>query len=184
MEIRGKKVLLRDPIASDLEDYALWDTVETEWQQWDAPWECDEKEPEGESWWERQVRPLIGREIQAGELRRRFEICLLRGEHIGWVNSYYFGIDKQMLAIGMGIPSVTHRGKGHGRESFSLFIRYLLDNGITGVYTQTWSGNIPMIKMAENIGFYEIERVEGSRTVRGKEYDGLTFKLALKELAP
>ena len=37
MEIKGQKVLLRDFIKEDIADRINWETVETEWLEWDAP---------------------------------------------------------------------------------------------------------------------------------------------------
>ena len=41
-------------IESDIEDYVRWFTAETEWMDWDAPWENEETTPEAEreSWTE------------------------------------------------------------------------------------------------------------------------------------
>ena len=52
-----------------------------------------------------------------------------------------------------------------------------MENGERGIYTQTWSGNVRMIGLAEKLGFEEYRRKKGLRTVAGKPYDGLTFRL-------
>ena len=49
--------------------------------------------------------------------------------------------------------------------------------GAAGVFTQTWSGNVRMLRVAEKLGFVPYARVKGIRTVRGKKYDALTLKL-------
>ena len=36
--VRAQGILLRDMVESDIADYLRWETVETEWQLWDAPW--------------------------------------------------------------------------------------------------------------------------------------------------
>ena len=41
MEIKGKDIILRDFLESDIEKRIYWETVETEWQQWDAPWDYE-----------------------------------------------------------------------------------------------------------------------------------------------
>ena len=48
---------------------------------------------------------------------------------------------------------------------------------IEEIYTQTWSGNYPMVKLAEKTGFEEIGRAKGMHKVHGERYDGLTFRL-------
>lgn len=80
-------------------------------------------------------------------------------------------------AVGIDIPAVAARGKGYAFAALKLFIGYLLENGERGIYTQTWSGNVRMIGLAEKLGFEEYRRKKGLRTVAGKPYDGLTFRL-------
>ena len=41
MTIIGDKVILRDFLPEDIPKRIEWETVETEWQSWDAPWEYD-----------------------------------------------------------------------------------------------------------------------------------------------
>ena len=79
--------------------------------------------------------------------------------------------------MGIDIPAVAARGKGYAFAALKLFIGYLLENGERGIYTQTWSGNVRMIGLAEKLGFEEYRRKKGLRTMAGKPYDGLTFRL-------
>ena len=62
-----------------------------------------------------------------------------------------------------------------------MFIKYLIDKGIDDIYTQTWSGNERMVHIAEKIGFEEYRRKKEFRLVRGKKYDGLTFRLNMEK---
>jgi RimJ/RimL family protein N-acetyltransferase len=175
MLLKGEKIFLRDTVIDDLENWIHWNSVDTEWQEfWDAPWEYEAWTPETAR---EKMTPVIEQRLSPPETRRYFEICLLDGEHIGKVSSYYIDEEKTKLAIGIDIPPVCHRGKGYGYEAYALFIKYLKDNGINEIYTQTWSGNTPMIKMAEKIGFREVERIKDKRIVNGKNYDALTFIL-------
>ena len=56
---------------------------------------------------------------------------------------------------------------------------YLHSLGFDELYTQTWSGNERMIRLAEKLGFTECGRELKERTVRGQQYDGLTFRIKL-----
>ena len=49
------------------------------------------------------------------------------------------------------------------------------------LYTQTWSGNVRMLRCTEKLGFVECNRNVGTREVDGKKYDGLTFRLKREE---
>lgn len=43
MEIKYHSVVLRDMGERDIRDEIRWNTVETEWALWDAPWEMEEE---------------------------------------------------------------------------------------------------------------------------------------------
>jgi len=49
------------------------------------------------------------------------------------------------------------------------------------LYTQTWSGNTAMLRLAEKLGFAEVRRIEGIREVRGEKYDALTFAMTKED---
>ena len=156
---------------NDIEDYIRWTTVETEWNDWDAPWEIDD----GDEFVMRQKAAIDKVPSVFGKL----EIDTSTGQHIGWVSSYYIDSDSEKLAVGVDIPPIDARGKGNGYSALSLFMAYLFDQrNKSTLYTQTWSGNISMIRLAEKIGFHEVERIRNSREVRGSHYDGLTFSIS------
>lgn len=56
-------------------------------------------------------------------------------------------------------------------------MNYYFENGMDELYTQTWSGNVRMIRCAEKLGFVECNRNIGTREVDRQKYDGLTFRL-------
>lgn len=171
---------LRDIIESDIEDYVRWFTVDTEWDNWDAPWEpLDPSTPEHEhARWTRYYHNVQAKD--RNEMRWRFEI-VQDGRHIGWVSSYtdtdYYPNPDELPAIGITIVDPAGRSKGAGTEALRLFIAYLKGRGYPAAYTQTWSGNLPMIRVAEKLGFREVCRKVGFREVRGEKYDAVTFRL-------
>ena len=168
--MKNGNIRLRYLNESDIDDYIRWTTIETEWNDWDAPWE----KHDGIEFVERQRTAL---NIVPGVFGK-LEIDTSTGQHIGWVSSYSIDGDSEKLAVGIDIPPIDARGKGNGFSALSLFMAYLSirrDKSI--LYTQTWSGNIPMIHLAEKIGFQQIRRDRNSREVRGMRYDGLTFSI-------
>ena len=166
MTMQNKNVTLRYIKESDIADYIRWTTTETEWCNWDAPWEDDDN---GE-FVARQINSLSKTPARYSKL----EIDTADGRHIGWVSAYKF--DGEKLAVGLGIPAVSDRGQGYGYNALTLFMAYLFrDENV--LYTQTWSGNTPMIRLAEKIGFVECRRISGIREVRGGKYDALTFSV-------
>ena len=178
-------VVLRDMTESDIEDYVRWFTSEREWENWDAPWEKEEtgEEAERRSWTE-YYEAVKDRPDDA--LRKKFEIEW-NGRHIGWVSSYFIDENHEWVekagdgrtyyrAVGIDICEPDLCGKGVGTKALSAFMDYYFENGENELYTQTWSGNIRMIRCAEKLGFAECRRNVGTREVNGKKYDGLTFR--------
>ncbi len=186
-----EKIILRDFKESDIEKRIYWDTVETEWQLWDAPWEYDglteeKKKTELETYIVR-MREWASEYAAMPEDKKRtkFQICTLgpEEEYIGWCGSYRIDDDYNIsesgekCAVGIDIPERSARGKGYAAAALRLFIDYLLAHGEKEIYTQTWSGNFRMIGLAKKLGFEEVKRKPDLRTVRGEKYDGLTFRL-------
>ena len=183
MQIESKKIILRKMIVADIDDVIYWNSEATEWMNWDAPWERDEDEAyDWEAYRKRKLEEIITNK-EEDSLQMSLEVCINNEEqtHIGGVACYFindeYRIDEKgkKIAIGMVINEEKYRGYGYGKESFLTYIHYLQSLGYEEIYTQTWSGNIPMIKMAENLGFKECNRYVDLREVRGKRYDGLTF---------
>lgn len=185
MKIEFENIILRDMTESDIEDYVRWFTVSTEWANTDAPWEPIESDEATEraSWrkYYESVKDL------PGDVRRwKFEIEW-NGKHIGWVSSYpidenYEWIDEikdgqvAYRAIGIDICEADVWGKGIGTNALRAFMNYYFEGGICELYTQTWSGNVRMIRCAKKLGFIECNRNIGTREVNGQRYDGLTFR--------
>lgn len=189
MEIKYKNVILRDMRESDIDDEIRWYTVETRWALWDGPWEMEERL--------RNFDPVKFREEELEWIQTRkpdhrlsLEIDTVDGVHIGAVNAYCIDEDfnwcklteeedRRSLswAVGIGISESAYWSKGWGTQALTAFVKYHLDAGYSNLYTQTWSGNSRMIGLADKLGFKEYRRKPEIRFVRGKRYDGLTFRL-------
>ena len=115
---------LRDMKESDVEDYVRWFTTETEWGDWDAPWEGHfEGTPEEErKSWTEYLEAV--RSLPPDAFRRKFEIEL-DGRHVGWICSYtdlgYLENPEGIPAIGLDIPDPADRGRGCGLLAFRLY---------------------------------------------------------------
>ncbi|HWQ59162.1 MAG TPA: GNAT family protein [Clostridia bacterium] len=189
MRLENDKVILRDMIASDADDRVRWQTVETEWLDWDAPWESDPASlfyaPFDETAYRALCAQRLARARGERAMRVSFEICVndARETHIGWCNSY--GIDEEYRfsptgrrrAIGIDIPPLEARHKGYATAAWTLFIDYFFSQGLREVYTQTWSGNARVLGLIQKLGFAEADCKPGARLVRGEYYDALTFRL-------
>ncbi|MCL2158091.1 MAG: GNAT family N-acetyltransferase [Oscillospiraceae bacterium] len=185
MVLKNETVVLRYIKESDIEDYITWTTIETEWRDWDSPWE-----------WARYrnidayndgfiKQQRIAVEYTPKSIYRELEIDTVTGRHIGWVKSYYMDKDRDKTAVGIVIPSANDRGRGYGESALVLYMTYLFNtkNKLNDTYTETlyaetWSGNAAMIRLAEKIGCIESERKANRHEVRGQRYDSLTFSIS------
>ncbi|MCD8314431.1 MAG: GNAT family N-acetyltransferase [Firmicutes bacterium] len=185
MRIEFENIVLRDMVESDIENYVRWFTTETKWSDWDAPWEPIESDEETErnSW--REYYEAV-KDIPDDARRRKFEIEW-NGRHIGWVSSYLIDENYEWTGepeegqifyrtIGIDICESDVWSKGIGTNALRAFMNYYFENGADALYTQTWSGNVRMLRCAEKLGFVECDRNVGIREVCGEKYDGLTFR--------
>lgn len=186
MKIAFENGILRDMIASDVKDYVRWFTTETDWSNTDAPWEGIEEEEKTERHWRKYYESV--KDLPDSLPRRKFEIER-NGRHVGWVNAYFIDENYEWigekkaeqtvrLAVGIDLCEPDIWGNGVGTNALRAFIRYCFANGTNELYTQTWSGNVRMLRCAEKLGFAICNRVVGIREVNGKTYDALTFKLS------
>lgn len=191
MLIAYKDIILRDCKEEDIADDIRWMTEEIAWHEWDAPWEAEEnfKNFNADMYYEKAMKKLQDKEDD-NEFRWKFEIDTRDGIHIGGVNSYLNDIEYNwkpasqggcLHTLGIDICESAYWYKGYGTQAFTAFINYHFSKGITDIYTETWSGNYPMIAMAEKIGFEVCNYEEKLRELRGQLYDGLTFKLNLEK---
>ena len=189
--IKAKDIILRDFIESDIAKRIYWETIETEWQLWDAPWEYEgmteaEREQELQDY-SKTMQQWVEQCKQYSEDQKRYAFQIVTNDaeqrYIGWVSSYRIDTEYNYTkyqgyrTIGINIPDMSARGKGYSYQALAAFIHYLLEHGEKEIHTQTWSGNTRMIHIAEKMGFEECCRKVGVRSVRGQVYDGLTFKL-------
>ena len=172
---------------ADIEDDIRWFTLETDWSNWDAPWEPLPDNSNTDSYRKQELLKLAE---PKDKIRWGFEIETAEGNHIGTVNSYMINEnfewisvkdikpgDKALRTVGISICESSFCGKGFGTKALAAFVNYYLENGEDEIYCQTWSGNIRMVKCAEKLGFEICKRKIDYREVNGKKYDGLTFKL-------
>ena len=191
MILKDDTVLLRDFKQEDIAKRIEWETVKTEWQLWDAPWEYEglteeQKKEELQKYIKAMEKWAALSETLTDEMpRKSFQICTPEGEYVGWCGSYFINEDccfdenADRLAVGIDLPEESARRKGLATHALQLFMAYLRTLGFTELYTQTWSGNVRMIKLAEKLGFTECCRKQKLRMVRGQQYDGLTFRIKL-----
>lgn len=180
MEIHRGSITLRDTTEADIEDDIRWNTVETQWRFWDAPWETHD--PFDAESYRRQQLEWLGAPKDENRFRNFLELDY-EGLHIGVVSSYRvnedfsFDMEGRHRCIGILICEPDFWGRGIGSKAYMAYIDYLFSRGIDELYTQTWSGNLRMVRLAQGLGFSECHRQVDFTEVQGKMYDNLTLRL-------
>ncbi|MBQ5733829.1 MAG: GNAT family protein [Lachnospiraceae bacterium] len=190
MEICGEKVILRDLTKEDIEKRLYFNTVDTEWQMWDSPWQYEgmtKEEKEYElSEMKESMENWLKKNKNMPDTDRRYEFQIadkVTGECIGWCIAYHINDDYEYdtrgeyIAVGIDLPPEDMRGKGYGMEALGMFIEYLKKVFDARIYTQTWSGNVAMVRLAGKLGFVECNRVAGIYEKDGIVYDEVTYRL-------
>ena len=185
-EIHYRDIVLRDMVESDIADWVRWQTVQTEWMDWDGP------DLESDPFDEQAFRAKCDEELKSPmkAFRNFFELAIKDGKHIGMVSSYATDENYQHLSwaqahsadhfwftLGICICESEDWSRGLGTQALAAFCKHFLDHGKKELRLQTWSGNLRMVRCAERIGFRECNRFVGNRHIRGGVYDGLTFQL-------
>jgi len=179
MKIIYEDIILRDLLVEDIDTHLRWYMVDIEWMDWDAPWEKNDPF-DADEYRSRRIEH-IAKYKDENLTRYGFELEY-KERHIGWVSAYKIDdnfdyASNGQLAIGIAICESDCWGKSIGGKAYIAFIKYLFSCGYSELYTQTWSGNERMLRMAKRIGFRLCHRDEGIRQVRGKDYDRLTLKI-------
>ena len=102
VQVRGRRVLLRDLQTWDVEARLRWVTVETAWREWDARWERDERVPTEE------VEALRQRLLQQiseppSAPRRQLSIERIGRPVLGWVGQYHYDEAHHRTWVGINI---------------------------------------------------------------------------------
>jgi RimJ/RimL family protein N-acetyltransferase len=181
--ICGERVLLRGPRPEDVDALLRWDSVETGWQDWDAPWEGTSIIAPGE------MDAARERAVARLESTRQMPPTTLWGQLVvgpllGWVSHYHHDREKRTTCVGIDICESLYWGEGLGTEALRLWIGYLFESlDLDRVFMGTWSGNERMIRCAAKCAFVLVDRNDGVREVRGQMYDGLRFELTRERWA-
>ena len=117
MQIKYKDVLLRDYRESDIDDEVRWNTVDTQWGLWDAPWEKEDyfRTFDPEAYRQRRLDWLRTKAPKGEELRWFLEIDTAQG--VVWqvvapavLDEHGAGLDKAEGHI--GIHAFRHHQSG------------------------------------------------------------------------
>lgn len=127
IKLIGRKIILRDPKLSDLEEFDYWIQPGNEWQKKDGPYypRPSKKEiTEILCKWEQSINAQ-----NWPDLRQRLVVV---DDHknivIGMVSRYWISEETNWSAIGIAIYDPELWGKGFGYEAMGTWCQYLFDN--------------------------------------------------------
>ena len=141
MELKYQNIVLRDMEERDIGDEIRWNTVQTQWALWDAPWEMEEelKTFDAEAHRKKELEWIAK---PKPDHRRCLELETWDGVHLGAMNCYCIDDDcnwlekapeteeerqKARWAVGLDICEPAYWNGGWGAQALAT----------------TWTGAIP-----------------------------------------
>ena len=159
---------LRPTKHDDIADYRRWLIDEPNPNDWDVAWDGDDDD-------EAYIQSLQDDIGEEEDIYYHLEVDNEKSQHIGWVSAYFLDEQRTKLCVGIDLPTAERR-KGYGENALALYVSYLFSlHNIDAIYTNTLSGNEPMVNLAKKVGF-EVDHITPAVvTLRGQAYDGLRF---------
>ncbi|MGD8398181.1 MAG: GNAT family protein [Anaerolineae bacterium] len=181
--VAGERVVLRDLLPSDAEDYVRWQ-VSGEWRRFDAPWETmrtSMTEEETEAFRQR----FHGIDAQALSVPRAWATIATREDRpLGWVNRYTKERFPDVWYVGINICEDDCLGRGMGTEALGLWIDYLFRHSdVHRIGLDTWSFNPRMMRVAEKLGFVYEGAERELMAWQGERLDFVHYGLLRREWA-
>jgi len=176
---RGKGVLLRDYVASDLPTYIRWMREEGTWKRMDAPWEQDED-------WREETRKVhearFSEFLGCQDSPKMRAVIEVDGDLIGWVNRYQEDKHSDACMIGIDICEDEMLGRGLGTAALRLWVDYLFSSGVFHrIGLATYSFNGAMQRLAGKLGFREEGRQREIHHWNGEWVDRVLYGLLVSE---
>lgn len=180
--MRGRRVILRDPIEPDLDDLRYWLGPDQLWQELDGPYYPKPAAAQIEAMIERLRESISNRAFPV--LRRNLIISDSASDALlGRVSWYWESEETNWLSIGIVLYDPATWRCGYGHEALGLWCDYLFTAmpEIVRLDLRTWSGNRGMMALATKLGFQEEARFRRARIVRGEYFDGMGYGLLREE---
>jgi len=184
LPMEGRLIRLRDVRLADLPAWERLRAPDRPWYRFDAPWGGP---PTTDLVTAERIR--LAETIEAGtfaEPRVRLAIAdAATDAYIGTVGRYFKSRETDWAAVGIGIHDETYWGGGRGTEALGLWCGYLFEAFPTWrrLTTETWTGNAPMMRVAEKLGFTLEARYREARPWQGGVYDAVGYGMLRGEWA-
>lgn len=180
VQLKGKKVILRDLTEQDVEEIYYWkyEAGDREHLNWNGPYyKLPEMTKEDFLADHKEELTKVGTSKPRNKL-----VIEVDGKLIGTVGWYWVDEVTNWLCNGIVIYDSTYWSGGYGTEAFALWTDYIFEHmDVVRVGISTWSGNERMIGLARKIGMIEEGRIRKARIVNGKYYDSIKMGMLREE---
>ena len=179
MQIKYKDVVLRDYRESDIEDEVRWNTVDTDWGLWDAPWEKEEhfRTFDPEAYRQRRLDWLGTKAPKGEELRWFLEIDTAQGVHIGTVRAYRFDAAACSCEVSYALNS-AFQGCGYMREALGKLADICFDEVRVGrIVARIDEENAASAHVARRLGMKLVRDGDFVVPIKGEERIQHTYVL-------
>lgn len=178
IEIEGKKTVLREASAEDIDEIYYWKFEEEEQasRDWNGPYIPEPQATKEEFYnsWEQYYYIMEGVPSSL--------IIEAEKKVIGTVGAYWIDPNTDWLETGIVIYDKHFWNGGYGSEAYQHWIDYLFEaTGLHRLGMSTWSGNTRMIHVGEKIGMKEEARVREARKVDGEFFDAVKMGIMRSE---
>lgn len=158
VQVVGARVVLREPLAGDIDVLAYWLEPDHRWQELDGPM-GDLPAPDDREDILAARRAML-KSPSSDVPRRLLSIATLEdGESIGQVTwEVAAGETTDTPGLNIVIYNPDLWGYGLGYEAFGLWVDYLFTVGsdLPHLELRTWSRNEGMVRLAHKLGFDEV----------------------------
>lgn len=144
-----------------------------EWSKWDAPY-----------FEEYQAYDMFEDFRMTTNLLKPNKRCILfNNEPVGMVSHYWENQKTRWMEIGICIFDESLWGQGIGSKALSLWTDLIFEEfkELEHLGLTTWSGNKPMMKLAEKIGYKLEARIRKVRYWQGIYHDSVKYGVLREE---
>jgi putative hydrolase of HD superfamily len=182
IQIKGKRILIRDWQLADLDTYVYWRQPGHLWQDFNGPYYPQMLASDIPV----HINDLRKKINQANWSQPRHAFVISDAETdqlIGRLNRYWESKETNWLSIGIVIYNPEKWSGGLGYEAFGLWTEYLFQEmpELVRLDARTWSGNQGMMRLAEKLGYQQEAVFRKARIVKGEYYDSIGYGILREE---
>jgi len=182
VEIRGRRIRLRDWTLEDISAYQHWLQPDQEWYRHDGPWWGPPKVETIEARIEKLRKAIRDEDWLVP--RKQVVIADLDTDRFIATTHWNWKIkETHWRNVGIDIYDPRHRGKGLGFEALGLWTDHLFDvlPEIVRLGIGTWSGNVRMVGLARKLGFLEEACYRRAVIVEDEYFDAVGYGVLREE---